>query len=189
MTVETKKKKQVLNIETIKAQSGIEEEIKIVLDECPTQAVRSVPLTEWVKKLVRRSRQTHEDDEIAGWVVAYAKKGNWSDAQISFALIEAGIERFKGGYNTKYHPIDLVKTFKRIVEDLTQMEEVDLIDCDYSPERVVENAEKNLREWTSRMNEGQLRINKKLTKATIALFRRGSELMQQREQNVKKFSA
>jgi hypothetical protein len=188
MTTQTKKKKQILNAETITASTGISNEIKIHLNKCPTQAVRSIPLTQWTRELFAISRkQKHTDEEIIGWVKTYAKQGNWTQRQIDYVITE-NVGPRETRYSdpeledtSSYHPVELVKAFKKIVVDLSQMQDMDLMDCDYSPDRITENAENNLREWTSRMNEGELRINKKWVKAVSALLKRASELMQQQE--------
>ena len=93
MKTELKTKKQKWTIETIKASTSFEKELKILLDECPTQAVRSIALTEWTRKVIQLMKKLrHTQEEIIGCVKTYAKKGNWSQPQISHVLIENGIK-------------------------------------------------------------------------------------------------
>ena len=76
-------------IETIRASSSVPEEVKIQLEECPVQPIRSLELTEWAREVIRKGRKLkHTDEEIAEWIKTYARssRGNWSKAQITVLL-------------------------------------------------------------------------------------------------------
>jgi hypothetical protein len=52
------------------------------------------PLLTWSKSVIDESRQLgHKDDEIAGWIKAYAKDKGWTKSQIGRALRFNGVKK------------------------------------------------------------------------------------------------
>ena len=199
MSSETKKKKQILTIEAIKASAEIPKSFKALLELCPTQEIRPLPLTQWTKKVIESGKKLNLDvDLIIGCVKSYANKGNWSKQQISTILIENGIRR-NAGYGEDadgdeestapvlYLPEDFIDESREMIESLSSMDYSDILEAKYSPEKIAKSSENTLRQLVSRMNEGDLETSVRWIDTLIALFERMRILMKSRQESEMKF--
>lgn len=195
---ETKKKKQILTIEAIKASAEIPKEFKTALESYPTQEIRPLALAQWGKKVINTGKKLNLDvDLIIGCVKSYAKKGNWSESQISRILTENGVKRnndrpdsYQDGDNCTtqiYLPEDFIDESREMIESLSSMDYSDILEAKYSPEKIAKSSENTLRQLVSRMNEGDLETSVRWIDTLIALFERMRILMKSRQESEMKF--
>jgi hypothetical protein len=175
---------QTISVEEIKASTGIEQSIKRRLDALEEQDLRPAALTKWARDVFSEARKlNHKDEETAEWVIAYARAGHYSDSQISSVLTLNNVRRenrFNGGGSGGSGIGNWYNKFKTITLDATGADETDIIRADYSPTKIIKLAEDNLRDWTYRMTEADLKTNLRWLKITEAILGRGSELIEQR---------
>ena len=177
---------QTITIDEIYASTSIEQSLKRVLLSLEEQDLRPVALSKWAKAVFSEARRLqHDDNETVGQVKAVANSRHYHDSQISRVLTDNGIsreERFGsgGGGGSGGNIGNWYIKFKTIALDATGVDESDIIDANYSPTKITKLAEDSLREWTSRMNDADQKLNLRWLKIVQAILERGSELIEQR---------
>ncbi|SRR6266496_743658 len=151
---------KIYSIESIKASTSIPREFKRVLDKCPSQPLRPIPLTEWAKEVFEVGKRLGVDiEEIGASVRAYAEAGNWSQNHISTVLIDNGIRdqsHDKSIGHRYFKPAQLIISMQSMIKAISGLTEWHILRVD-SPRDLVQKSDSTLMEHVARMDKAQLR--------------------------------
>lgn len=176
------------SIEQIKAATSISDKIKDLLDKCPTQDERPVAFAQWARKVFAQGRSDgNTDSEISNWVQVYGYKCNYSSRQIYRVLNDNGVTVYNKTKTSSSSGIDAASirlpldSFKKIAMGLSGMDESEIMQADYSPQRIKRASEGSIRQWTARMDDADLREFPRWIRIVVAQFEEALELMEQKK--------
>ena len=144
----------------LRTSTSIPYEIKVILDELQMSDERPFTLVKWTREVFKAGKKFERtNDEIAEWVIEYAREKDYSERQIYSVLKQNGYVRQVQDHSFKRSgrqasTFNYIVGLKHLTQAITELDEQQ-IERVHNPVKVADQAQPNILDIATRTTEAE----------------------------------